>query len=36
VKRMVGSQLVDRFGDYARDVKEFLEMNKGGDVAAQE
>lgn len=25
VKRMVGGQLVDRFGDYARDVKGFLE-----------
>lgn len=25
VKTTVGGQLVDRFGDYARDVKEFLE-----------
>ena len=25
VKTMVGGQLVDRFGDYARDVKEFVE-----------
>jgi hypothetical protein len=28
VKRMVGEQLVDRFGDYARDVKVFVEGGK--------
>lgn len=28
VKRMVGEQLVDRFGDYARDVKKFVEGGK--------
>jgi hypothetical protein len=44
VKRLVGSTLIDRFGDYARDIKDFLE-NKivdgegsreavGGDWAA--
>jgi hypothetical protein len=26
---MVGSQLVDRFGDYARDLKEICEKGKG-------
>ncbi len=28
VKFTVGSQLIDRFGDYARDVKEFLEKGE--------
>lgn len=31
VKRVVGAQLVDRFGDYARDVKGFLESRKKGE-----
>ncbi|EPE24339.1 hypothetical protein GLAREA_08191 [Glarea lozoyensis ATCC 20868] len=31
VRRMVGSTLVDRFGDYARDVREFFEKREVAD-----
>jgi len=37
VKATVGGTLVDRFGDYARDVKAFLEKGKdGSDVASHD
>lgn len=32
VKKTVGRQLVDRFGDYAKDVKGFVEAEQGKSV----